>query len=198
MKKKKNIVIGILIAVIALMGVGYAALTQVLTINGTANVIGTWNVRITGIELVEAVGAGNTNDIDPSYTATSATFAVDLEYPGAYAVYLVTIVNGGTINTELSSVTGLDLANLAAPTDINFYFCNGLDCMYFEDEIDNEIAYQLENNYFDYYLVRGQEVRYWIFVEWDENSTSIPSVTAKTATINFNYIQTDRTPPMIL
>ena len=192
MKKKKNIIIGILIAVIALMGVGYAALAQVLTINGTANVAGTWDVRITGIVPNGSVGASNTNNVAPSYTATSATFAVDLEYPGAWAEYEVTIENRGTINAELSSITGLDLANLAAPTDIIFIFCDGSECMYSEDEIDNAIAYELENEYFTYHIEPGEEKNYWITVGWNPDSTSIPSVTTKSATINLNFVQTDR------
>ena len=191
MKKKKNIIIGILIAVIALMGVGYAALSQVLTINGTANVAGTWDVRITEIELIYSEGASNTNDIAPSYTATSATFSVDLEYPGAYAEYLVTIENRGTINAELSSVTGLDLANTTTPIDIRF----GFDYQYSEDDIEDGI----ENDAFGNFIIEpGQSYYHQVIIYWDENSTSIPSVTTKIATINLNYVQTDRTPIILL
>ena len=49
--KKKNFVIIALFVAIVAMGVGYAALTQVLTINGTASVgDAKWQVEITDIK----------------------------------------------------------------------------------------------------------------------------------------------------
>ena len=49
MQKKKNRVIIALVAIIGFMAVGYALLSQELTINGTANIDSTWDVKITDI-----------------------------------------------------------------------------------------------------------------------------------------------------
>ena len=48
-KEKKNILIGALLVAIIAMAVGYAALAQQLTINGTAQVSSTWDVKFTSI-----------------------------------------------------------------------------------------------------------------------------------------------------
>ena len=48
-KDKKNaIIVSLLIAVVA-MAIGYAALSSQLTINGTAEVTSTWDVKMTNI-----------------------------------------------------------------------------------------------------------------------------------------------------
>ena len=55
--KGRNIVIGALLAAVAIMAVGYAALAQTLTISGTASISSTWNVAITDITEGEATGS---------------------------------------------------------------------------------------------------------------------------------------------
>ena len=182
MDKKKNIIIGILIAVVALMGVGYATLAQVLTINGTATVTGTWDVRITGIELGDSEGATNAAN-SPSYTATSATFSVELAYPTAFAAYLVTIENRGTINARLSGITGLNAANAAASTDVIYKIIDTDDEYVSEDEFE-------DYSYYD--LPAGESVQFVVAVGWNPMATTIPNVATKSATINFNYVQDTR------
>ena len=51
MGNTKNIIIATLIAIILLMAVGYSAFATQLTINGTAQIIGEWNVKITNIQI---------------------------------------------------------------------------------------------------------------------------------------------------
>lgn len=81
--KTKNIILIALIAVILLMAVGYAAFAQLLTINGTANITASWDVRISQIREGTLVGA-------TSKTATvgndnlSANFNVELNYPRSF------------------------------------------------------------------------------------------------------------------
>ena len=41
--KGRNIIIGTLLAAVAIMAVGYAALAQTLQINGTATISSNWN-----------------------------------------------------------------------------------------------------------------------------------------------------------
>ena len=48
-KDKKKILIGTLCALIMIMAVGYALLSQQLSINGTANIVSNWQVEITNI-----------------------------------------------------------------------------------------------------------------------------------------------------
>ena len=50
MKNTKNIVIGALLIAIVTMVVGYSTFATQLTLNGTAEITGVWEVKITGIE----------------------------------------------------------------------------------------------------------------------------------------------------
>ena len=102
--KGRNVVIGALLAAVAIMAVGYAALAQTLTINGTASITSTWNVAITGISSGEATGTA-TNGSEPSFTGTSATFNVNLVKPGDKMVYEITVKNSGTLNAKLTGLT---------------------------------------------------------------------------------------------
>ena len=48
-RKKRNIIIGSLCCLLIIMGIGYAVLSQTLNISGTANMRGTWDIKITDI-----------------------------------------------------------------------------------------------------------------------------------------------------
>ncbi|MCA9324818.1 hypothetical protein KDA23_01980 [Candidatus Saccharibacteria bacterium] len=106
------------VVVVGLASIAYAAYSQVLTVNGTGTAAGDWDVAITDITQTAAVGA--TDNSAPTFDATSATFDVDLAYPGAYATYDVTVTNNGSIPAILSSLTDLTATNAAAPTYITY------------------------------------------------------------------------------
>lgn len=168
MEKKKNFVIGTLLVAIVLMSVGYAALAQVLTINGTANIDASWDVEITGITEGSLKGA-TTKTITSN--ATSATFNVDLAYPGATASYEVAIENKGSIDAVLESISGVDAVNAALPTEVQ-YTITGV-------KTGDELA-------------SGATTKAIVTVTWvskADNSDTIPTTTSKTATINLNYVQ---------
>ena len=169
MDKKKNIVIGSLLAVVVLMTVGYAALAQILTINGTANIAADWNVKITGISLASATGATNTVDKEPTFDATSATFSVDLAYPGATATYDVAIANAGTIDAKLDSIVGVDSANASEPVEVQY-----------------EVTGVTEGDK----LASGGNTVAHVKVTWvSSEKDTVPTTTSKTATITLNYVQ---------
>ena len=135
-KKSKNVVIIALCITLIFMGVGFAALSQTLQINGTATVTGSWDVKITNIEAVEAVYAhtavtgaanlanfatvgtvadktGNVHGVVNGFTGggTNATFNVDLNEPGDYVIYKVTVTNGGSIVAKLATTNGITLTD---------------------------------------------------------------------------------------
>ncbi len=103
MKNSKNIIILILLIVILLMSVAYSAFATQITINGTAEIIGEWNVKITGVEISyvsEGCDAGT-----PEFTNSTLTFDAKLVKPSDYITYLITIENKGTFDAKLSSAT---------------------------------------------------------------------------------------------
>lgn len=165
MTKTKNVIIGALLVAIVAMSVGYAALAQQLDINAKSNITGTWDIEFT--ELSEGVLTGATTKGTPTYTATSATFEVDLAYPGATATYDITVENKGNIDARLATITGLDVANAATPTEIQ-YTITGI-------EVGDS-------------LNAGSSTTFHIAVTWND-SDEIPTVTSKTATITLNYEQ---------
>lgn len=166
-KSNKNIILLILLLVIVGMAVGYAALSQALVINGTANITTEWKILFTNIE--EGTLTGAESKTAPSYTATTATFDVNLLYPGASAEYIVTVANQGSINAKLTSVDGIETANAAAPTDIKY-------------TIDAQANDTLNAN---------TTKTYKVTVTWDAASTTIPETKTKTATITLNYEQAE-------
>lgn len=168
--KNKNILLVILLIAVIGMAVGYAALSQQLVINGTANITTEWDVHIKSI--TASSNNSNTGAKDkstPSFTATSATFDVDLAYPGSSASYIVTVENSGSINAMIDEVTGIEAANSQEPAAIQ-YSINAVS----KDE-----------------LLAGTEKEYIVTVKWNENVTQIPNTKTKTATITLNYVQAD-------
>lgn len=169
---KRTFIIIALVVTVLFIGIGYAALRQTLIINGTGSIgDATWNVQITGISDGDLNGA--TNVTPPSYTATSATFSANLEYPGASATYEVSIANTGSIDAKLESITGVDTANTAEPSQIQF-----------------EVSGVSEG---DTLAAETGTATAIVTVTWvagtGTDSDVIPTEKSKTATINLNYVQ---------
>lgn len=173
MQKKKNRVIIALAVIIGFMAVGYALLSQDLTINGTANIDARWQVEITGISADFMNGASNSHDefdeeILPTYNATTATFNVDLPHPGAQGAYEITVTNNGTIPAELTGVPDLSTTNGEDPQQIQFTVV----------EPDTMVLQPTESTTIT------------VLAYWDQENDTVPeSPVSKTATITLNYVQ---------
>lgn len=122
--KSKNILIGVLLAVVLVMAVGYAAFAQQLTINGSAKITSNWDVHMT------QTGASAT----PNYTSDTVTggtvnveegglkanFSATLISPGDKVTFVVPIENKGTLDAVLDDITlssdtpGMDIQGLVA------------------------------------------------------------------------------------
>lgn len=115
--KHKNALIGALLAVVFVMAVGYAALSQTLTITGTATVTDqsqNWNVhfneeKTSGSGVVDTVtGTGGT--VNPSGTIQfsdnnhTATLDATLIQPGDSVTFTLTIENEGSITADLNDL----------------------------------------------------------------------------------------------
>lgn len=170
--KRKNIVLIVLALLIVGIAVAYAAFSQKLTINGTANIDSAWNVKITDITL-DSSSVGATEESTASYTDTSATFNVKLGKPGDKAVYKVTVANAGTVDAKLNSVTDLTSINNADPTALTYTI----------DAVANDELAKRTNESTPTTKV------YTVTVEWAAASTAVPETKTKTATIELNYVQ---------
>lgn len=176
-RNKKTFTIIALAVAILLIGIGYAALQQNLIINGTANIgDAKWDVKITNIEATSLNGASLVEEegvTNPSFTDTSATFNVDLEYPGASAEFAVTVTNAGSIDAILNSITGVEAANSAAPVEVQF-----------------EVTGVTEKvTTIDAGATNTVNVKVTWVSNGAEGGDTIPETPSKTATITLNYVQ---------
>lgn len=152
---------------ISAASVAYASFATNLTISGTGTATGNWAVEIISITPTSQTGA--TDHVGtPSFTATSATFNVDLAYPGATSSYQVAIKNKGNINAKLSTITDLTTVNNATPTYLT-YVVSGV-------AVNDTLA-------------PNATVTATVTVSWAASANTNPSGASKSATISFNYIQ---------
>ncbi len=155
------------VVVVALASVAYAAFAQLLTINGTGTATGTWDIQITSITAKNQTGATD-HATTPSFTATSATFNVDLAYPGATSTYDVVIENQGSIPAKLDTLTNLAAKNAESPVDIT-YSISGV-------AVNDTLA-------------AGASTTATVTVTWVAGSTTNITTQSKAVTIDFNYVQ---------
>lgn len=168
---KNSVIISCLVVAIIAMSVGYAALAEQLTINGTAGTgNASWLIAFESITKNNSLSTiGVTETAEPTASGTSATFNVTLDKPGSKIVYDVVVKNGGTIDAVYESMSGVEEANEAEPT---------------------EIQYNVEKTDSTTDLLAGETDTYRITIEWPSSSTTVNTdTTSKQATIHFDYAQ---------
>ena len=89
--------------------VGYAAFSQLLTINGTANITNSWNIEITNIRGVNLSSVQNNGAYDKEEPTVgqdkvSATFHTGLIQPGDTRIYEVEVTNKGSVDADITSI----------------------------------------------------------------------------------------------
>ena len=163
-RRKNNLIIISLCAVLVLMGIGYAAFSSQLQINGTSNISSNWDIRITNIES-ELIGA--TDVSEPTYDNTNglyASFHTGLSKPGDYALYTITIENRGDIDATL---TGIEISDSNNPAIV--FETSGTE------EGDN--------------LLQGAKDELIVKVSYSDNVTSEPENKTSNITVTLTYEQ---------
>ena len=104
---KKKYFIALLVILLLALAIGYAAFTDTLTISGTANANGSFDVEFTSASVVSAVGVDlvNTKATISNDKNTLTVVCKDLAYPGAGAQFHAVIKNVGTIPATISNIT---------------------------------------------------------------------------------------------
>lgn len=180
MDRSKNFVIGALLCAIIIMSVGYALISSTLTINATGKIEADWDVHFKDNDVTTSfVNASNAKDSDqaeiaPTASGLTASFTALLEKPGSSATYTFTVENTGTIDAELTSLTGADTANTAEPNAIKFEV-TGMTAK------DGATAGTV--------IKAGASATITVKVTWDEAATEIPETKTKTATIKLTFEQ---------
>ena len=109
-KRKKSSILLTLILLLAGISVGYAILMQDLTINGTSNVKGnTWNVYFDNLDYQNRgnveLEQGDFNATIDNDTLVDVSFKITLKNPGDHYEFLVDVVNDGTVDAMVDSLT---------------------------------------------------------------------------------------------
>lgn len=106
-KTKKTKLVALLLILVLLISVGYAALTTNLQINGNATIKKkSWNVHFTNI-VVDT--ANNVASVDTAPTLsnndTTVTWGVSMNTPGQVYKFNVDVINEGTIDAMVNTAT---------------------------------------------------------------------------------------------
>ena len=111
-RKKNNIIIGSLLAVVLLMAVGYAAFSSVLNISGTGSITSSWNIKITNVEVSNIVGDAS-DGVGTTFEDLTATINSNLVSPGDSITYDVTVRNDGSLDAVLTNINLSESTNPA-------------------------------------------------------------------------------------
>ncbi len=167
----RNKALVIAASVVALASIAYAAFSTTLTINGTGNISGDWDVHINSITQTSGTGVTDHNSVAAAVQTgdLSANFNVDMAYPGATATYEVVIQNHGSISAKVTGLPSLTTINAADPADVKFTV-SGITL--------NQV------------LNPGDTATATVTVTWESVTTqSNPSVLSKTAEITYTVEQ---------
>lgn len=133
-KSKKNYAIIALIVILLALAIGYAAFSTQLTINGTVEGTGTWDVHFKSVKLKQADGQDDTTHGTASFNTTTATVDVTLAYPGDAVLLEAIVENSGNVPAKLNefTVTGADkdliITETGAPVKDEQLAANGGTC----------------------------------------------------------------------
>ncbi len=160
--RKKTVMIIMCIAILFMI-VGYAAFSANLNINGTANIASTWQVLFTKIEEVSK-SSGVTIKSAPTASGTTATFNLDVQFPGDTIVYKITVENQGTIDAIINDITASKAGNDAIKFNIT-----GIK----KGDV----------------LTKGTSTTFNVEITYDINTTKQPTDLNEALTMEINYIQ---------
>ena len=185
-KDKKNaIIVSLLIAVVA-MAIGYAALSSQLTINGTAEVTSTWDVKMTSISegtKSNSAGVASTAIVNSAELSgnTTATFDVSFQTPGDTVEFDIVVTNNGSLDAKLSNVTATATDGSEGPLELTE--AKGIN---YEVTIDGE---DIESAKESTITNGGDTQTVHVKVYWDQTATEVPENATKKLLVNLEYVQ---------
>ena len=116
-RDKRNYLIIALCAILVVMGVGYAAFSSLLTINGTANISNSWcvgfdNTQTSAMQITKGVSTGTQPTGSMSYSGTAcgstlqpnSSLNAHFYQPGDQIEYTLTITNKSSVTAAIKSI----------------------------------------------------------------------------------------------
>ncbi len=198
MRRKKKNIFSLLVVLILMLGLGYAFLTQDLTINGTSKVKGNnWSIHFDNVQISSGSVALSTGDVAASIDSNDDTvvnYTITLKTPGDFYEFTVDAVNDGTVDGMIEEVVSKLNGVVISPE-------NPLP-----DYLIYSIAYSDGVKIDDNHLLRvGETVTYRVRLEFkkDISNDQLP-ITAQSYDLSFslNYAQASSVgiskPPMAM
>ena len=148
MKKKRLLTAIILLILVATITIGYSILSTTLNISGTSGISSaTWNIYFDNVDVLDNSVDLSTGDsaatINPS-NATQINYTVTLTNPGDEYEFLVDVVNDGTIDAMIGSISSkLNNVEITTLPDYLEYFVK------YEDGRELQPNQQLLNGEFE-------------------------------------------------
>ena len=208
-KERKIKVLSLVALIVVVLGltVAFASLSQMLTINGTANVnAASWDIHFENLQSF-ADGDATIND-EPVLSATSITgIDVTLTKPTDSTLFWVDIVNDGTIDAKIDSVEISPLCDLSSAVESCDWDNDGTvtetDIQKINDNLSFSIAYNdgqivlKQNDTLNAGETKkiGIAIAYYKLIEGDtlqyEESTELPArdLQFSNLSVTINYVQ---------
>ena len=175
-RKALYVILGMTIISVLTLSVVYAALSTTLQINGNAEVLASsWDIHLDNIVLNNQSATKTKPTITSS---TTATFSTELSKPGDYYEFTVDVVNDGTIDAVINSVTKTPELTTTQKKYLNYIV-----------EYQNGEAITTEQ-----LVLKKTSVRLKVRIEFrnDISASDLPA-TSETLNLSFkvNYVQSD-------
>ena len=110
MKKKRGLSILVLLVLLLTITIGYSLLSTTLNINGTTTISKpTWDIHFANVQVTS--GSQTSGSTAPVIATTGAdaglliSYAPRLNQPGDFYEFTADVVNGGTMDAKLGSIT---------------------------------------------------------------------------------------------
>ncbi len=161
-KRRNKIIILILVCIICLMGIGYAAFQTQITVTGVGNVSGEWSVRITNVEVTEEHNGGTNKTF--SFEDTTAELEADLYNKGDYVLYTITVANEGDFDAKLETL-GLEQSTNDAVLITSTGLTKGQS------------------------LLKGESTQFTVKIEYNSNYVGDATGTSGMADLTLNFVQ---------
>lgn len=206
-KERKIKVLSLVALVVAVLGltVAFAALSQTLTINGTANVdAASWDIHFENLSDINIHSTGNTvieNNPPTLYENTIENINVSISTPGDYLDYMVDVVNDGSIDAKVSSVDISPLCTLDSPVESCDWDNNGIvsqedvnlvnQNIMFAYGFSSEDGSSAVNTIPKEILEPGNRIQLGIFLSFNNNANELPkrNLEFKNLSVTINYVQ---------
>ncbi len=167
--KHKKLLLFIFLFTFFFLSVGYCSFATEFQLTGTAEIVGTFDVRIIDVSVEDMDEDCKVNTLcdtgEPEFTATSINFDAKLAKPGNWITYKVLIKNVGSIEAKLEKIY------------FDIETNTGSSALFYTVTSPKTI------------LKMNESTSFIVKVEYDETVEELPLIKTKTITGYVKYVQ---------